>query len=263
MRSLCTAQPDGRSHIAIRTRALDDLVAEEMEAMLPSDLIQVVSLGAGMCTRPWRLPAPDAEVVWFEVDRPDSMRLKTALAAKQGVQPSVGSYRAIGIDFSDPSASLTRGLEENGFDPQAATIFVMEGMLPYLEYSDVEQLAEELNELAEGKVRIVMTMINEGFLQELHHPTQATQQKYPGTNEVGTLFASSWEGGVQTIFEDAGWSLESIISREDYAKKNLGVEMLFYTFPDRRTATEWIILMRRPETGFLGFLHESLGIRKC
>merc|ERR1711990_524856 len=90
-----------------------------------------------------------------------------------------------------------------------------------------------------------MTVINEGFYQELKTPNQATMQKYPGTSEVGTLFHSSWEGGIRKAFLEAGFSLVSVISREDYAEKHLGVEMINYTFPDRRKSTEYIIVMKR------------------
>lgn len=222
--------------------------------MLPADVVQVVSLGAGMCTRPWRLAAPDCEVVWFEVDRPDSMRLKKATADRQPIKPSVGSYCTIGLDFEDPTASLTAALEEHNFDPAAPTIFVMEGLLPYLEVSDVEALAEEINELCEGKVSLVMTVINDGFLRELKNPSVATQQKYPGTSEVSCLFHTSWQDGIKEAFQTAGWKLASIVSREDYAEQQLGVEMINYSFPDRRTSTEYIIVMGRPVPGFRGWL---------
>lgn len=225
-----------------------------MTTRLPADLVQVVSLGAGMCTRPWRIAAPDAEVVWFEVDRPDSVALKVQTVNKQTMKPSVGSTCYIGQDFSNPTVSLTSLLEEHNFDPQAPTIFVMEGLLPYLEVTDVQALAEEINELCEGDVQLVMTVINDGFLRELKHPNLQTQQKYPGTNEVASLFSSSWEDGIQDSFEGAGWKLASIISREDYATKHLGVEMLTYSFPDRATSTEYIIVMGRPKPGLHGVL---------
>lgn len=251
MTNLYADQQNAKSHIAIRARALDDIMAEELQAMLPAKLIQVVSLGAGMCTRPWRLEAPGTDVVWFEVDRPDSMRLKSSIASNQRIHPSVGSYCPIGLDFSRPDASLTVALEENNFDTRAPTIVVMEGLLPYLYVKDVEELAEEINILVKAKVRLVMTVINDGFYRELRSPDTETQKKYPGTNQVSVLFHSSWEDGIQEAFESTGWSLVSIISREDYARERLGVEMIRYSFPDRRTSTEYIIVMcrQKPEVG--------------
>lgn len=46
---------------------------------------QVVMLGSGMDTRPWRLPLPP-NTSWFEVDKPDVAAAKAAALARAGVQ---------------------------------------------------------------------------------------------------------------------------------------------------------------------------------
>jgi methyltransferase (TIGR00027 family) len=262
MQAMHDREPDKKSHIAIRARAIDDVFAEELEGMLPADFVQVVSLGAGMCTRPWRIVAPETDVIWFEVDRPDSMRLKASITARQDIRPSVSTYCQIGVDFSNPEASLTASLEEYNFDKRAPTIFIMEGVLPYLTVQENEELVEEINELCQGKVRLIMTVINNGFLHELKNPSLEEQQRHPGTQEVATLFHTSWEDGIEDIFAGGGWSLDSIISREDYAKEYLGVEMLTYTFPDRRTSTEYIVVWRRNK-GVIGYLRDAVGLGMC
>merc|ERR1719146_4769 len=89
-----------------------------------------------------------------------------------------------------------------------------------------------------------MTVINTGFYNELVSPDLATQQQYPGTSQVGALFFSSWEDGCRETFENGGWSTVCVISREDYAEAHLGVDMIRYTFPDRKKSTELIIVMR-------------------
>ena len=52
-----------------------------------SNVRQVVMLGAGMDTRPWRLDLPP-NVTWFEVDRPDVMRAKQRELVFAGAQIS-------------------------------------------------------------------------------------------------------------------------------------------------------------------------------
>lgn len=259
MALLHAREPKAKSHIAIRARALDDLVMEEIEGMLGSAKIQIVSLGAGMCTRPWRLESTETDLVWFEVDRPDSVRLKVATAEKQP-KPS-GNYSAIGLDFSDAGASLSASLLERGFDVNAPTIFVMEGLLYYLWLRDIECLADEIRELVKGKARLVMSVINDGFYEEIKSPNAQTVQKYPGQAELGELFHSSWEGGIQEAFEGAGWLLSSVISREEYAEKHLGVQMMNYEFPDRQTSTEYIIVMQcYPNDGVINYLLGAMGL---
>ena len=44
---------------------------------------------------------------------------------------------------------------------------LMEGLLSYLTVPDLEKLAEEIDALCEAEVRLVMTVINRGFLTEL------------------------------------------------------------------------------------------------
>jgi methyltransferase (TIGR00027 family) len=241
---LHSAEPFGKNHVAIRARALDDIITAELKGMQPADLVQVVSLGAGMCTRAWRLPNPGSRVVWFEVDRPDSMRLKQKIASTCG-QPSLGTCYHIGMDFENPNASLTNSLLQYGFRPHAPTIFVIEGVLCYLTIPTIEKQAKELHDLAKGKACIVHTVINAGFLREMQDPSPVVDARYPGTKEVAPLIISCWEGGIRAAFEQSGWPTESVVSREDYAQQKLGVDMLHYDFPDRRIGTELIVLSRR------------------
>jgi len=55
-----------------------------MPVAVPTRCLQVVMLGAGMDTRPWRLPL-DPQLKWFELDRQD------VLAAKQAALRSAGA----------------------------------------------------------------------------------------------------------------------------------------------------------------------------
>jgi len=263
MANMHAREPGKKSHIAIRARACDDVIYEEIDAMLPAEFVQVVSLGAGFCTRPWRLSCPETDLRWFEVDRPDSMALKEKIAKAQPRGPNVSKYCHIGIDFSSPDASLTQSLEQYGFDKTAPTVFVMEGLLPYLTLEDISDLAQEIDELCQDRVQIVMTVINKGFLSEIKNPSYEETRTHPGTTQVATLFHTCWEEGIRTCFEDAGWSLVSCIAREDYATQYLGVEMLNYKFPMRSISTEYIIVMKRRQSGLLGFLENLLGIPSC
>jgi methyltransferase (TIGR00027 family) len=208
-------EPHARSHIAIRTRVLDDIMTESLKG-LNTNVVQVVSLGAGMCTRPWRLHAPSVDVIWFDVDHPDSMRLKAEIAQKQTILPSVLAYHIIGLDFSAPDCSLSLALKQNGFRQDVFTIFIMEGLLYYLELKDVGNICHEIDELVGPKTstQVLMTVINDGFYNELKSPDSETLQKFPCTGEVGKLINSCWEGGIQSAFEGAGFSLISARARK-------------------------------------------------
>ena len=84
--------PGVRTSVVARTRLIDDVVAEQAPA-----LGQVVVLGAGFDTRPYRLPALAGRPV-FEVDHPDTQRRKRAVLDRIGAR--VGGVRFVATDFN-------------------------------------------------------------------------------------------------------------------------------------------------------------------
>lgn len=270
MQACMASQPQSRSHIAIRCRALDDLIMQEIEDMAPASTVQVVSLGAGMCTRPWRLLLPEA--IWFEVDLPDIIRMKSRIIRDQRAIATVKEHIAIGVDFSDDTVSLSQTLEAHGYDACLPTVFIMEGLLYFLHLKDLQEIALEMHELmgaeqSHGLARIILTCINEGFLAQLLGPTHladkrrmeelSNPRRFPGVaqTEGDPLFKSCWEPGCKEIFEDAGWCVVSKISREEYGLKKLQVPMLLFGFPDPKTATEYFIVMHRKPQGIRALLN--------
>jgi methyltransferase (TIGR00027 family) len=202
---------------------------------------------------------PELEVIWYEIDRPDSIRLKSRLIKEQGVQPPVSAFRQIGLNFNDTDVSLSSALEEHDFDPQIPTIFVMEGFLPYLTKTEIEDLAEELNMLVPGNARLIMTCLNESLLDEFQAPNRNTVDRYPGTKEILPLFHTCWEEDTKEAFESMGWTSTFTKSREEYATQYLNVELLPYDFPCKSTSTELIIVMRRPQShDIVNFIRKML-----
>ncbi|GLC49977.1 hypothetical protein PLESTB_000329000 [Pleodorina starrii] len=75
---------------------------------------QVVSLGAGMCTRPWRLPCLAGCAV-FELDLPHIAATKTALLAEAGAQTSHTAHtlHTLHTGASSPSSSSRRSSDRD------------------------------------------------------------------------------------------------------------------------------------------------------
>ena len=107
--------------IVVRTRFFD-------VAMLRAARVakQVVILAAGMDARAYRLDWPDGTTV-YELDQPAVIAAKADLLADD--RPRSGRA-PIGADLADdwPSALTTAG-----FDPQAPTVWLIEGLLQYLD----------------------------------------------------------------------------------------------------------------------------------
>lgn len=86
------AQGPGRSlRVPARNRIMDDFVLEALQLLqqqqqqqLDGDgVVQVVHIGCGMDTKPWRVQ-PLLHVHWFEIDQPAVMQLKQQLLQQAG-----------------------------------------------------------------------------------------------------------------------------------------------------------------------------------
>ena len=123
--------------VRLRTRYLDDLVRAE----IARGARDVVILGAGFDTRALRL----AEIVRHgvrvhEIDFPEQLARKRAALDEGGVvlPPHV---RLLGCDLSRPDALATvRGpLVEGGCRPGSGAVFLLEGVISYIEDDAVER----------------------------------------------------------------------------------------------------------------------------
>lgn len=110
-------------HVALRTRAIDTCLLRELQRPLP----QLVICGAGLDARAFRLREL-SETLVLEVDHPATQRLKRARAR---VTPHrAREVRFVGVDFE--RESLDTRLTEAGHDPRARTVWIWEGVTPYL-----------------------------------------------------------------------------------------------------------------------------------
>jgi methyltransferase (TIGR00027 family) len=105
-----------------RTIAID-------EAILASPAPQVVILGAGLDGRAWRLTRPGT--TFFEVDHPASQQDKRDRAESlDGAPPTF-----VPVDFAHDV--ITDALESAGHRADVPTVWVWEGVVPYLTRSEV------------------------------------------------------------------------------------------------------------------------------
>jgi methyltransferase (TIGR00027 family) len=103
---------------------------------------QVISLGAGMDSRAFRLDLPGT--AFYEVDKADLFRIKEPLV--QGVPLTCQRRSTVTGTLGD--MNLTQSLEHAGFDRQQPTTWLMEGLLPYLTRPVLESVATEMGELS-------------------------------------------------------------------------------------------------------------------
>jgi methyltransferase (TIGR00027 family) len=116
--------------VGIRSRFLDELVIDTISTHA---IATVLSVGAGLDTRPWRLDLP-ATLRWIEVDFPGMLDYKDAIMASAA--PKCRRER-LSADVNDASG------RESVFAAagDGPTLMITEGLLMYLPAATIEALA--------------------------------------------------------------------------------------------------------------------------
>ncbi len=130
--------PMVRWNVAIRTVIIDDFITSAIARGVDT----VLSLGAGLDTRPYRLDLP-AELSWIEVDYPGMVAFKAERLASE--TPRCHLER-VGLDLADIAARRELLARVNA---GASRILVLtEGVILYLDERQVATLADDLRVLA-------------------------------------------------------------------------------------------------------------------
>jgi methyltransferase (TIGR00027 family) len=136
-----------RSYQAVRTHFFDAHFA----AAVAAGIRQVVILASGLDSRAYRLDWPAGTTV-YEIDQPKVLAYKSAMLAEHGATPSA-DRREVPIDLrQDWPAALVA----EGFDPNAPTAWLAEGLLMYLPADAQDRLFEQITELSAPGSRIAV-----------------------------------------------------------------------------------------------------------
>jgi methyltransferase (TIGR00027 family) len=122
---LATVLPEAPRMIVLRTRYLDDCLAERRDTVA-----QVVVLGAGFDTRRYRCMPDDAD--WFEVDRPAVLTFKRTRLRQHGF-----ARRATYLACDYVGDDVVERLIARGLDPALPTYVIWEGNTFFLPLDDV------------------------------------------------------------------------------------------------------------------------------
>lgn len=117
--------PGGYAYEIARAKFIDDVVLGETDRGLE----ELILLGAGLDSRPYRMAEQLRGVRVFEVDHPSSLESKRArLRRLLGQEPGQVSF--VPVDFNEHD--LARALADAGHSRSARTLFICSGVLPYL-----------------------------------------------------------------------------------------------------------------------------------
>lgn len=179
-----------------RTRLIDDLVRES----IAEGCERVVNLAAGLDTRPYRLDVP-ADLEWIEVDLPGLIAEKERDLAAESPRCKLSRVAA---DLADPG-DRDAVLEQISGKP-GKTLIITEGLLLYLDESDVRDLATRLRA---GDVR--------WWIADLIGPDLVKRYaKTSRENNVPVVFGPADGVG---YFEAVGWQVDSVTTQLSAAAK--------------------------------------------
>jgi methyltransferase (TIGR00027 family) len=201
----------GTSGIA-RTRVLDDLTIKA----LSSGATQVVLLGAGFDSRPYRLAGMERTGV-YEVDHPGtSARRQSIIKGLFGFIPT--NVKFVPLDFNKDELDIR--LNEAGFDFACQTIIIWEGVSSYLSPEAVDNTLSWCGRAAVSQ-EVVFTYIEEKVIA---HP-----EEFYGANKIGSLLhgvGGKWTFGINpglsAYLKKRHLSLEVDLNATQYREKLFG-----------------------------------------
>ena len=118
-----------------------------------------------MDTRGFRMAYPG--IKWWEVDFEQVISLKEHLLSDAGVDPTNGSsIKRIKLDLKHGIDRLVPLLKETGFDANAPAVFVLEGVVYYMDKEDVATLLGAIPCVPTS--HLLVTVLDKGSIKEAH-----------------------------------------------------------------------------------------------
>ncbi|GIH17426.1 class I SAM-dependent methyltransferase [Rugosimonospora africana] len=176
-----------------RTRAVDDATAEALPGVR-----QVVIIGAGLDTRPYRLAGLDGLPVW-ELDLPEVQAAKRAAIGRVlGAPPA--NVRYVPVDLE--TRPLPTVLAEAGFDATVPALLIWEGVCMYLRRSAVDEALAFAGSLPGGS-RLVFTYLPEWVLTSPKYASLVRRMHWK-TGFPPDSLAAVLSGYGLSLLDDAG-----------------------------------------------------------
>ncbi|GAA5001458.1 SAM-dependent methyltransferase [Actinopolymorpha pittospori] len=179
--------------IPVRVRWFDDATA----AATAAGIRQVVLLGAGLDTRPYRLDLP-ADVDWYELDRPE------ILAHKDPVLATTVPHCRRHTVAADLAGDWGTPLRASGFDSTRCTLWLAEGLFFYLAEESVLGLLRQTATLCPPDSLFLADVMGAAGL---HAPAMRAYRDHCVRNNLPLPFGSD---DPATLFTTGGWAPERI-----------------------------------------------------
>ncbi|BBZ00643.1 putative S-adenosyl-L-methionine-dependent methyltransferase [Mycolicibacterium chitae] len=197
-----------RAQIVVRTRYFDDFFAEATAA----GIRQAVILASGLDTRAYRMDWP-ADTVVFEIDQPAVIEFKTRVLGDLGAEPAA-DRRAVAVDLrEDWPAVLTAA----GFDPDAPTAWIAEGLLIYLPPDAQDRLLDHITALSAPGSRLATEhMDSRAFTGDWARKLTERGQRHGSSVDLTKLFYSGERNSARDYLAERGWQISIRTTAQAY-----------------------------------------------
>ena len=153
------APPGIYEYTIARTKYIDEL----FQKTLLEGFDQILIMGAGFDTRALRFQDKNEKTRIFELDVATTQQAKIRQYQKRNLTIPL-NVKFIAIDFDKESLSIK--LNEAGFHKEQRSMFVLEGLLMYLQPQSVDTIFRVIQEYAGGRSRIVFDYIYASVLRD-------------------------------------------------------------------------------------------------
>jgi methyltransferase (TIGR00027 family) len=182
-------------HGVIRTRFYDEYLLRADEA----GCRQAVLVAAGLDARAFRLPWSAGLRLW-ELDQADVLAFKQRVLDERGAVPRC-ERRAVAVDLRTDWGSA---LESAGFDPDAPTGWLVEGLLTYLSADEAARLLLAITDRSAPGSRLAFERgagSSDGLVARAQHlPTMA---------RYTAMFKGGLGDTAQAWLADHGWHVDT------------------------------------------------------
>lgn len=142
-----------------RTKYIDAVFRE----ILTEGFDQILIFGAGFDTRALRFQKAAGDTKIFELDVPITQQAKLGQFEKRGLSIPA-NVEFISIDFD--KESLPEKLEAAGFDRDVRSLFIMEGLLMYLQPESVDETFKVIERFAGEGSEVVFDYVRASVLRQ-------------------------------------------------------------------------------------------------
>lgn len=194
--------PGMTEYMIARTIYFDRLFLDALQQQTP----QIVLLGAGYDTRPYRFAGSNQGTSIFELDSPPTQDRKVRCLKKARIR-TPESVTFVPIDFNRQDLGVV--LERAGYRKDRASLFLWEGVSYYLEAGAVDRTLQFVRGTSGNKSRIVFdytVTITEAYLQEGYGVKEFVQSMKEHHGDE-TLMFSIKEGEIGTFLAQRGLEL--------------------------------------------------------